>query len=188
MLYLDADIIADAPIEPMLRDIMPSDQIFFATEFTGENLLRANAGATDWFGRFLSDMDPNWDPRITHCMNSGIIAARHADLMVGPFRTVSATWQAFRDRYGTLHGTFLDQPFINYVLQKTRAANFTTLDHYARCVHGGSPAASDPRRGLVHFNSGVGHNKFDRMRDYLEMLTHERPAGLTTLEHGTAGG
>jgi len=170
VLYLDADIIADAPVEPMLRDIMHSDEIFFSTEFIGANLHEANAGATNWFGRFLADQDLNWDPRLTRCINSGMIAARHADLMTAPFATVSASWQAWREWNGTDHHTYLDQPFINYVLQKTGAANVTTLDHYARCVHGGSPRPSDPRRGFVHFNSGVGHNKYDRMRAYLEEL------------------
>ncbi len=174
VLYLDADIIADAPVEPMLRDIMHSDEIFFSTEFVGASLHEANAGATNWFGRFLADQDLNWDPRLTRCINSGMIAARHADLMTAPFATVSASWHAWRERNGTAHQTYLDQPFINYVLQKTRAANVTTLDHYARCVHGGSPAPSDARRGFVHFNSGVGHNKYDRMRAYLEALLTEQ--------------
>jgi len=174
VLYLDADIIADTPVEPMLRDIMHSDEIFFSTEFVGANLHEANAGATNWFGRFLADQDLNWDPRLTRCINSGMIAARHADLMTAPFATVSASWQAWREQNGTAHQTYLDQPFINYVLQKTRAANVTTLDHYARCVHGGSPTSSDPRRGFVHFNSGVGLNKYDRMRAYLEALLRER--------------
>ena len=174
VLYLDADIIADAPVEPMLRDIMHSDEVFFSTEFVGANLHEANAGATNWFGRFLADEDLNWDPRLTRCINSGMIAARHADLMTAPFATVSASWQAWRERHGTEHHTYLDQPFINYVLQKTRTANVTTLDHYARCVHGSSPKPSDPRRGFVHFNSGVGHNKYDRMRAYLEELLNEQ--------------
>ena len=174
VLYLDADIIADAPILPMLCDVMHSDQVFFATEFPGANLHEANAGATNWFGRFLEEGDGNWDYRLTRCINSGMIAARHADLMTAPFATVSASWEAWRARYGTAHHTYLDQPFINYVLQKTRAANVTTLDHYARCVHAGSPSETDPRRGFVHFNSGVGHNKYDRMQAYLEMLLRQQ--------------
>ncbi len=177
VLYLDADIIADAPVERMLCDVMHSDKIFFATEFPGANLHEANAGATNWFGRFLAEHDRNWDYRLTRCINSGMIAARNADLMIAPFATVSASWEAWRERHGNDHHTYLDQPFINYVLQKTRAANVTTLDHYARCVHAGSPADSDPRRGFVHFNSGVGHNKYDRMRAYLETLLRQQQEG-----------
>ncbi len=174
VLYLDADIIADAPVEPMLRDVMHSDQIFFATEFPGANLHEPSESATHWFGRFLEEQDNNWDFRLARCINSGMIAARHADLMTAPFATVSASWDAWRERNGTDHHTYLDQPFINYVLQKTRAANVTTLDHYARCVHAGSPADDDPRRGFVHFNSGVGFNKYDRMRVYLETLLRQQ--------------
>lgn len=174
VLYLDADIVADTPVEPMLRDVMHSDEIFFATEFVGANLHEANHGATNWFGRFLEDDDKNWDFRLTRCINSGMIAARHADLMTAPFATVSAIWEAWRARHGTAHHDYLDQPFINYVLQKTRIANVTTLDHYARCVHGGSPGETDRRLGFVHFNSGVGHNKYDRMRAYLEMLLRQQ--------------
>ncbi len=174
VLYLDADIVADAPIEPMLRDVMHSDQIFFATEFLGADLHGPDEPATHWFGRFLEEQDRNWDYRLARCINSGMIAARHADLMTAPFATVSASWAAWRARNGTDHHAYLDQPFINYVLQKTRTANVTTLDHYARCVHAGSPGDGDPRLGFVHFNSGVGHNKYDRMRAYLETLLRQQ--------------
>ncbi len=174
VMYLDADIIADTPVERMLCDIMHSDEIFFATEFPGANLHEPNVSATHWFGRFLEEQDPNWDYRLARCINSGMIAARHADLMTAPFATVSASWAAWRERNGTDHHAYLDQPFINYVLQKTRTANVTTLDHYARCVHAGSPADTDPRRGFVHFNSGVGHNKYDRMRVYLDTLLRQQ--------------
>lgn len=175
VVYLDSDVICDAPLEQLLIDIMSHNKISFATEFPRKNFQQVPDKITDWFGRFLSREDTNWDSRIAYCINSGIFGARNVDVLSGPFKTTLAVWEAYREEHdiASINMDF-EQPFMNYVLQKSQRVDLSILDHYAVCVYDQDPMDQDVGRGFVHFNSGVGSDKFQRMSVYLSHLFQEK--------------
>jgi hypothetical protein len=174
-LYMDVDVVVDAPIDPLLHELAVSSKIHVATE---NRLLPALEGcdanayaATDfgnWFGTWLCADDARFKNAPFALGSSGIMGFDSTDTATEPFLTVRSLRRIADDK---LIAAFTDQALLNYALHCCGAGDFQLLDRYtgfARSFEQG------PRKrlGLLHFHSGVGNAdaKFQAMSAYLGSL------------------
>ena len=162
LLYVDADILFDRPVAPMLHDIARADRVcapaephFLASSpFLGSNLLLDDGCL------------PSPDK---HGFNSGTLGIPN---MVRHARTMALIGRTVRNRLAVVgrHSVqFVDQPIANYVSYRAARIDTELLSRYVRLAD--AEATPDQRRGLVHYcwvpNADV---RVEVMTKYLEHL------------------
>lgn len=177
-LYVDTDIVYDAPIAPIFWDISNTDTICFSSEihrYPGLNkpikeLQGTNPHNADWFGLgLIGANDPYWDNRFLPVINSGIIGSRNQAALQEACRWVRETIPKIDPAYIKHYG---DQPIVNLLMAQvecdtsklTRYVHFTTW----------SPEENEIRmglgmRGMVHF-LWAGQYKLQQMETYVSRL------------------
>jgi hypothetical protein len=174
ILYMDADVIINAPLAPLLTALAGSRRLHVATNndvvphLAGRPYSAHDPELANWFGAFLFGHDPRLTKAPFAMGNSGTIGfATIADA-----RLAFDTMRALRRSVSPdLLATYGDQPLFNYALHTLDCGDFTTLDRFIELAqHTGE--CSSARHGLVHFHAGVGNvgAKVQSMRSYSASL------------------
>ncbi len=166
VLYLDTDIVCDAPVAPILARLLRSE----AVQFPAEHPLAVNG---HWYGASLLLEDGYRPLPGERGLSTGLIGFSDFAQVREAFGRIVASCEAFarskddRNRFDTY-----DQPFANYVLRKLGGFGTDVLTGaYAIHEHGRPPGAIE-RRGFAHFAGVVGNAapKLRRMQDYVAAL------------------
>jgi hypothetical protein len=174
ILYLDADVIINAPLTPLLTLLSGSGRVhagtsnFFVPHLAGRPYGDHDPDLADWFGAFLFGHDPRLAGRPFAMGGSGTIGfATVADARLA-FDTVRALRRSVSPERLAKYG---DQPLFNYALHTLDCGDFTTLDPFIELARDASEC-STARRGLMHFHAGVGNVrvKHESMRSYSASL------------------
>ncbi len=171
LLYIDTDIVCDAPLHALTRAAVVSSALHACPElpighpddFYGVSLLQADGVA--------------FDPAAPG-FSSGTLAFRDAESQRALFAAIVATAYrvaAFADRRDVFE--YCDQPIFNYVAYKAGAVEGRLLERFVRiCINGQSALTEPVGKGLVHFAGGGGNAspKLTHMTRYLELLNTRR--------------
>jgi hypothetical protein len=174
ILYMDADVIINAPLTPLLTRLAGSRRLHVGTSnhFFPHLAGRAHgdyeAEFADWFGGFLFGHDPRLANVPFAMGNSGTIGFATVACSRPAFDAVRALRRSVRTDMLEIYG---DQPLFNYVLHALDCGDFTTLDPFIELARDASEC-STARRGLMHFHAGVGNVavKLESMRAYSTSL------------------
>ena len=179
VLYMDADVVANARLRPMLARLAGSRRVHMATEdrlfahVAGRGADRVEEATEGWFGAWLFRGDPRLADTGFALGSSGIIAADHA----GRLQPLCALVQALRQAVDPeLVRRYTDQALANYALHALGEGDFKTLDRFVDFARA-AETAPPTRRGLMHFHSGVGQGaaKLAAMRRYVATLADAAP-------------
>jgi hypothetical protein len=167
IIYMDSDIVCDAPLQSLCRLVALSTHF----EVCCENAL---LDAHDIYGVSLLQTDGiNVDPQRPG-LSSGIFAFQN----VGQHRTLFDAIVSMAYGFVTTSGprnafAMYDQPFFNYVLYKMNHPLGTILAEWVHIYfHGQEPIGSRVGKGFVHFAGGVGiaTPKLEHMTNYEKLL------------------
>ena len=167
ILYLDTDVVCNAPLDGLFRTLCFSDDLHVVPE----GLL---LDELDFYGRTLFQLDAGVGSDTDLGFSTGILAFRNTRHVQGLFRLIlESTWEYARSAMTRDAFSAFDQPIANYVVRK----NFPTprsLEAWAVVsLYVKEPSyAPESRLGLIHFAGGVGNAtpKIERMRQYLQRL------------------
>lgn len=179
IIYLDTDIVVDADIGSVLRDILHSNGVCVTTERSGYPELASSKIADvidsrrigNWFGLEVCRADPECSQRFLPCANSGIIGYKNAEFFRPVAAQVSRLCQDPMNR--ELTQWFGDQPILNYVLVRTQTSDTETLEKRCKFVHEWNQSANE-QSGFTHFVWSRGVEKVQNMSSYLEHLRRSR--------------
>lgn len=177
-LYVDTDIVYDAPIAPVLWEIANSNSICFSSEifrYPGlnkpiKNLLGTNPQNAEWFGLSLIAPDNSyWDNRVLPVINSGIIGSNDFAALLEASRWIKETIPKIDADYIKRYG---DQPIVNILMAQvecdtaklTRYMHFTSWSLEENAIRSGLGM-----KGMVHF-LWSGEYKLQQMNLYVATL------------------
>jgi hypothetical protein len=161
LLYVDADILFDLPVEPMLWAVARSDRISAPVE-------QEPLAGSVFVGSYLLHAD-DCSPGTRLGFNSGTLGIPN---LQRSGRTLELIGRVMHNR-ATFCGRdgmpYADQPIANYVLYRLDAVDTALISPYVRLVnHEADPA---DRCGLVHYCWVAGADVRARlMRSYLQKL------------------
>jgi len=170
ILYMDADIIVDAPLTPLLALLAGSRRLHvgtsnhFVPHLAGRPYTEYASDIADWFGHWLFGHEPRLAQVPFAMGNSGTIGfATVADARLA-FDMVRVLRRSVRLELVQYFG---DQPLLNYALHALGCGDFTALDPFIELARDAGEC-SGARRGLMHFHAGVGNVsvKLEAMRAY----------------------
>jgi hypothetical protein len=166
LIYLDTDIICDAPVQEFLKSLCLSNDLEICPEYT--------LGAKDdWYGTSLLEADGIYYTKDDAGISSGVIAFKDAHEKRSLFQMVVNTANRWAASSGTRHITCYDQPFLNYVLRKLKPNCRANLRRHVHLYFNTAPLLQKPvLKGFVHFMGGVGNAapKLLQMRNYYSVL------------------
>ena len=169
LLYLDADVICNAPIDSLLIELASATKISVPLEMD-------LAGEHNYYGSVLFKADPTAPRRHERGFSAGILGIPSIDIARATFPLILESMYGFariqNDR-GIMGPMFHDQGIANYVLHKTGLVDFGIMTRRVTTPVGFEPDQSGiPRLGLAHFCGGVGDaaKKLPSMRAYLNVL------------------
>jgi hypothetical protein len=174
VLYMDTDVVANAPLTPLLIQLAGSRFLHIATEnrlapqLAGRLPAAYGGEVADWFGHWLLSHDPRLASRPFVMGSSGIIGFASVADASATFASVRALRRQVRPE---LIGSFTDQPLLNYALQTLDCGEYQLLDRFVDFARSADQAGTE-QRGLMHFHAGVGNDRFKlaTMRKYLARL------------------
>jgi hypothetical protein len=170
IVYLDTDVICNAPLGELFQTLCFSDNLHAVPE----GMLLTEA---DFYGRTLFQQDPGVGAETDPGFSTGILGFRNVACVETMFRLILNSAYEYA-RIAMRRDSFpaFDQPFANYVLCKGTLP-LVSLERWAF----GSSYVVEPRtdrqsrRGLIQFAGGVGNAspKVERMQRYLATLAAE---------------
>ncbi len=172
ILYLDVDVICDAPLDDFCLQLTHSRAIELLPEG------RLDEGHPDssgqWFGwRLMAADGLTFDPSESG-FSSGILGFANKAIAEQAFSAILRSAYHYADQAGTRH--WYDQPFAGYVLRKSGLISGKLLPAIAGFYRVDPAATPFPvpaaAAGLTHFNGIVGHapSKRRAMEHYLSVL------------------
>jgi hypothetical protein len=182
ILYVDNDIIVNRDINPILSAISMDRGICVTTEEEHYSDLRSTTigevrdvrRVGNWFGLEMLQSDPDCAGEVLPLVNGGILGFSD----IGNFKILT---ELIRNLFHhpcniNLEKYFGDQPFLNYVLVKTKLGSYEPL--HDTCTFSGTwLPAPDTRRGFMHFVWARGEDKSRQMRLYLNHMRGISPDG-----------
>lgn len=162
LLYVDADLLFDRAVAPMLHAIAQADAICVTPE--AWPLRDTNAVG----GHLLAD-DGCHPPPDRMGFNSGTQGIPNMQAHAGTLSLIARTLRNRRTAVGRHAETFVDQPIANYVAYRTDTYDTELLARFVRLAD----ATADPaeRIGVVHFCWVNGAQaRIDVMESYLERV------------------
>lgn len=173
VLYLDTDMICDAPIGPLF-DAMNTRPGFCAAIEYPQHTVGSMPRLGGFFGEFLfSKHRPSGDA--AKCVNSGSIGFPDKAFARPLFRQMQASIRGYAETEADFRERLTDQPFFGYALQTLGVADLDLLNRFIRLPGRQQLDLDAPRRGFVHFNVGVGNrSKPALMAEYLAALRQAR--------------
>jgi hypothetical protein len=172
LLHVDPDVIFDAPVAPILRQIALSPGICVSSEAEFYPQFRAPAeamrehvgGQAEWFGLSLYLSDPRFSGRELPLANAGIVGARDNAVwarLCGIAKDVALF-------LGAEHfARWTDQAVLNYALAWVDAWDSAILTRHVTFTSS-APDSTSPGRGLCHFLWADGGWKYPEMCRYVE--------------------
>jgi hypothetical protein len=167
VLCLDADMVCDAPIMPMLAHCNTARIFSGSAEYGGVTIAQMSEGVGNWFGRFLFEAARQKFDQ-AQGLNGGAIAFPNKQAAIPIIDMVASAFLGSRENFPDFHGMG-EQPILNYVLQSLSVIDASALNRFIQFrnqCHGGRE-----RLGLMHFNYGPGGNKLDDMNNYFASLS-----------------
>lgn len=172
LLYLDCDVVVDAPIEPFLMQIAGSDKIHVTPEgLIGEG---HEDSSGHWYGwRMMAEDGMAFDRR-AQGFSAGILASGRGSVLQFYAKLALDSAEGFQNKSGERR-PFLgyDQCVANYVFLKTNVRSFDYMRNVVllfRLREGGPKEPPARGRGLVHFLNVSTADKYAAMAQYLETL------------------
>lgn len=173
LLYLDADIVCDRPLEPLLMALAGSPAIHACADWTLDEGTLESAG--HWFGWRLMVEDGMPVDFKAPGFSAGALGFANAAAAEVPFSLV--LWSCYADAARPDGGRRLaggDQPFANYVFRKLGCHALDTMTRFLTLhrFDGADGLFPDPAaaRGMVHFLGSPAAGKARAMRAYVEAL------------------
>lgn len=177
-LYVDTDIVYDAPIAPVLWEIANTNSICFSSEIfrypdlkkSIKEIQRTNPQNAEWFGLgLIGENDPYWDNKFLPVINSGIIGSRDLAALLEASRWIKETIPKINSDYVKQYG---DQPIVNVLMVQvecdtsklTRYVHFTSWSLEENAIRSGLGM-----KGMVHF-LWAGQYKLQQMKLYVETI------------------
>lgn len=180
LLYLDTDIVCNAPIEPLLRILARTQRICVPLELD----LR---GAHNYYGSLLFATDTAAPIRNDRGFSAGLLGIPSTEIARQTFPLILDSMFGLarqQPRRESMDSIFYDQGIANYVMHKTDAADFDIMtQHVVTPVDFHRPLSTIERRGFAHFCGGVGDAqlKLSAMRAYVAHL-REGPQSTITAD------
>ena len=183
ILYLDVDVICDAPLDDLCLQLTHSRTIEVLPEG------RLDEGDPDssghWFGwRLMAADGLDFDP-LERGFSSGILGFANKKIAAQAFSAILRSAYHHSEQVGDRHRfAGYDQPFAGYVLKKLRLTSSDLLPaiaQFCRVDPATMPLPMPVRpSGLVHFNGIVGDASAKRraMEHYLAALYARRKRGV----------
>ena len=170
ILYMDTDVICNAPINTLLRAVLMSPQISVGTEDQPDVvIIPSRYRESEAVGKAFFEHE-NFFPNKIYGFNSGIIGFPNINVAQAAFNTVIA----IIDRMICLGNTkgWVDQAVLNYVLHKQACVDDTSISSMIAVGTGEGVfpyknATQDPV--LIHFWSTHAHDRLPRLKRYLQM-------------------
>jgi len=164
LLFVDPDIVFDAPLQPILRKIALLDRIAAPLEDFSPLASAISVGAS------LVQRDLG-DPRLAHGFNAGTLGipnlAAHGAVLER-IRRIIMNHAALDGRRSL---AWVDQEIANYVAYRTGLFETHTLSHHVRWDTHGTAHDGAGRAGIVHFwKLRLPAAKRAAMADYVEAL------------------
>ena len=167
VLYLDTDVVCDAPLSGLLQAMV------FATELQAYAEKKLGH-ERDFYGKSLLEADGIVISPDDQGFSSGVFAFRNIAQQRRLFRMIIDVAYRFTSLAGRrdLHDCY-DQVFFNYVLHKTKLVSGDMLKDVVTVHLNHLPLLGEAaRKGFVHFAGGVGNTtpKLTHMMRYCQLL------------------
>jgi hypothetical protein len=171
LLYLDADIICDAPLDRLAVQLQSSPQIHAKREGRLGEGSRQSDGR--WFGWRLLEADGvPFDPQAPG-FSTGALGAASAATARPAYDLILSAAYARAAQTGQREPPY-DQAMAGYVLRKLGLVNLELMEHYLALNRVDGPEPDDPTAkpplGLKHFTGGDFPAKFAAMSAYAAHL------------------
>jgi glycosyltransferase involved in cell wall biosynthesis len=194
ILYLDVDVICDAPLDDFFLKLIHSHAIEVLPEWRlGESGPDSNG---NWFGwRLMAADGLIFDPS-ERGFSSGVLGFANRKVAGDAFSVVVRSAYCHAEQIGTRHHfEGYDQPFACYVMKKLGLISNVLLPTVARLCRVDPATSPLPipvgPLGLVHFHGLVGHaaSKRQAMEHYISLLVSRRQppdasSHFSSLRHG----
>lgn len=168
IIYVDTDVLIDAPLDPFLTAVTRSNAIHLTSVGPGTLMEESN-----YYGVRLFKQDPGFDDAEAEGFNSGIIAFRNVDSVADTFDRISAAIYDYASNApDRMFFPAADQCMANYVLHREGRVDGNLMTPLVKLANHTIPLDETWRRGFVHFIGGVGNAapKITQMLRYLEMM------------------
>jgi hypothetical protein len=176
LLYLDTDVIAAEPIEPLLIAVVLANGISVGLE-NHPPLISAYRDSPS-VGQTLFSWDGVW-PTDEIGFNSGVLGLRNIALCAEPFAVIRKLIKAMY-RSGTT-GQWVDQPVANYVLRKLYnqrlTASISALVSYGAAEEVFTLAGTPDNPTLIHYCQTATEVRLEVMTQYLANWRATQSAG-----------
>ncbi len=162
LLYVDADLLFDRPVAPMLHAVAQAEHICAPPE-------QYPLGETHVIGGHLLADDGCHPPPGRMGFNSGTLGIPNMRTHAGTLSLIARTLRNRRTVVGRQAETFVDQPIANYLAYRTDTFDTAVLAPFVRLAAGDADPAD--RIGIVHFCWVAGAQaRVDVMESYLERV------------------
>jgi hypothetical protein len=165
ILYMDVDIICNAPLAETLLGILSAESLCLCRELQLHHPL-------DYYGSSLFKMDTTAEPRDPVGLTSGIIGLPNVETVKYTFPLIVRTGYAHARVAGNRQPLrSMDQPIANYVVHKMGGCNTDVLSNRVLNLLGNFNGEM-ARAGFVHFCGGIGHavRKLEAMKKYFATI------------------
>lgn len=166
LFYIDADMICDAPLTPILAACNDRD-FFYSSSEHGITVDRMEDWLGEWYGNFLFKA-AGLKLSAVHGLNSGALVFSNIHFARPILADIVTGFAKYREDYPE-ESWKGDQPFTGFLLQSRNLVDPTRLNPYIR-YRWHNYNSAERKTGLVHFNSGIGFNKTGDMAAYLAEL------------------
>ncbi len=164
LLFLDTDVVCDAPLEPLLATILALDRISAPLEDVSSLQTNPSVGAS-------LIQRAGLDARFACGLNGGTVGIPNLQSSAELMELTRAIITNHSEIFGREYFRWVDQEVLNYVSFCVGNFNTSALLRYIRYGWENDEFDVSRRLGLVHFWPPVKDRpKLDRMRDYVAAL------------------
>lgn len=183
-LYIDTDVLASAPIEPLLLELLSLRSLSCSTEnsvhpdMVGRSPREWNDTARQrerglWFGSRQYEGSETFDRSDIDLYNSGIFGFSANDTSFSVLKSIYALGKLYDKEFIKKFG---DQPIANYFfnLPESLVDDSHTIDKHSQVYREGYTPL-DPQKTLIHFPWNFESSKLHRMKDIFDVKLSPLP-------------
>ena len=169
LLFLDTDVVCDAPIDPLLATVVTLDRMSAPLEDMTSLQNNPSAGAT-------LIQRSGLDARFGCGLNGGTVGIPNLQSFGELLELTRTIITNHNELFGRDQFRWVDQEVLNYVSFRVGHFDTASLLRFIRYGWRNDEYDGTRRLGLVHFWPGIeGRPKEDRMRDYVATLRGRNP-------------